>query len=143
MFNHTLSRDAQKFTGCRVCPVPLSLLLPQVRPEANWQSNAHTCSPTQPALGLLRLPRSHSSRGRCQKTAHPRAPSGFKELWRSQWRRVTQSHLCSKEHKSLSAGLLLHPQPPELPYSYISWLFGKPKVLQSDPTPVIFPAAHH
>lgn len=30
-----------------------------------------------------------------------RHPSGFKELWRSQRRRVIKSHLCSKEHKNL------------------------------------------
>lgn len=36
-----------------------------------------------------------------------------------------------------------HPEVPGLPYSSISWLFGKPKLLQNDPRPVIFPAAHH
>lgn len=36
-----------------------------------------------------------------------------------------------------------HPQPTGLPYSCFSWLFGKPKLLQSDPMPLIFPAAHH
>lgn len=104
----------------------LSLLLPQVRPEANWQSNAHPCSLTQPALGLLII--------------HVPTAQGASAKNQASWSSLQRALGIPMEKRGkipLQQGAqniwVVHPQPQELPYSCISQLSGKPKVLQNDP----------
>lgn len=144
MLNDTL-RDAQKFMGCRVSPI--SLLLSQLRTEARWHSHACMCSLTQLALGLLRLPVPTAQEASTKKTRHSSA-LWIKNFENLMGKGANTSPLQQGAPKlkfgfpaapttpSSSAG---HPQPPGLPYSCISWLFGKPKVLQNDLIPSLLP----
>lgn len=122
-----MPRSSQALSPLSLCHCP--------RPEAIWQSNAHPCSLTQPALGLLNLPSSPSPRGQCPKPVIPKLPLGLKsfgDLSGEQWQNPTSAARSTEVYIWVL-----------LPYSYISQISGKPKVLQNDPMPILFPAAHH